>query len=97
MDVKAFLKGFVENKRGGMYMVALAIVMLVCGGLAYATCYYSFQQFYAAIQPSISLSDEGSMSLAFSWNLWGSIPLVILLAVVIWLFTVIQRRKADEF
>lgn len=89
------IKKWVRNKSGSLYSVALAIIAVFAGGIAYTFAYYVYNRFYVAVQPQLDLSVQGTSSLQFANNLWDSMPLIFIIVIGFYLYTVLQRRREE--
>ncbi|MFH1328374.1 MAG: hypothetical protein ABIH76_05990 [Candidatus Bathyarchaeota archaeon] len=90
------LRNLLKDKRGSLYLVAIAFITIIIGGIAYTVSYFIYNNFYAAIQPQLNLTVQGTESVQFAVNLWDSIPFLIMIVVAFYLYTNFQRREAEQ-
>ncbi|MFH1328618.1 MAG: hypothetical protein ABIH76_07260 [Candidatus Bathyarchaeota archaeon] len=90
------LRNLLKDERGSLYLVAIAFITIIIGGIAYTVSYFIYNNFYAAIQPQLNLTSTGTDSVAFAVNLWDSIPFLIMVVIAFYLYTNFQRSESGQ-
>jgi len=82
------------DNKGMVFGVAIFLGIILIGILYYIVIYYVWETFYTILFSGLSLTTQGSASLAVLVALWSSIPVIIFFVAAWWLFSHVHRRQS---